>query len=218
MAIAPPSTAELARFRALATISDVAAFFNTSSKRFLFHLYSPRRPTYHVFLIPKASGGRRRIASPPPIIAAFQRKLLSCMSACVVTLAPVHGFAPDRSVVTNAKAHLSTNLLLNIDFLDFFPTFHFGRVRGVFRSKPFSFPNKVSTVLAQTCCFNAALPQGAPTSPLIANLICRGLDRDLARLARNHGCSYSRYADDSAPRRRGKEALWAPEAALLRKG
>jgi RNA-directed DNA polymerase len=66
----------------------------------------------------------------------------------------------------------------------------------VFLSPPFRFPSRVATVLAQTRCFNGTLPQGAATSPIIANLICRNLDRDLARLATNHGCRYTRYADD----------------------
>jgi RNA-directed DNA polymerase len=55
---------------------------------------------------------------------------------------PVHGFTPHRSVVTNAKVHLGANLILNIDLLDFFPTFHFGRVRGMFRERPFFFLKK----------------------------------------------------------------------------
>jgi RNA-directed DNA polymerase len=196
MAISPPSPRDLAAFKALSNVWDVAAFFNTTRKRLLYLLYARGGPGYRVFLIHKASGGKRRIASPPPTIAVFQRKLLSCMTEMVVPKPPVHGFAQDRSVVTNAKVHLNTKLILNIDLLDFFPTFNFGRVRGMFRSRPFSFPDKVASVLAQTCCFGGSLPQGGPTSPMISNIICRGLDRDLARLASNHSCRYTRYADD----------------------
>ena len=130
------------------------------------------------------------------MIAVFQRKLLACMTEFVTPLDSAHAFTLRRSVVTNARVHLDANLILNIDLLDFFPTFHFDRVKGMYRSRPFYFPDAVATVLAHICCFNGRLPQGAPTSPMIANIICRGLDRDLWRLARNHGCRYTRYADD----------------------
>lgn len=196
MAVVPPSSQNLSAFKSLSTVADVAAFLNTTTNNLFFHLYSRKRPQYHVFFVPKASGGQRRISSPPPVVAFFQQKLLSCMSSCVEPKKPVHGFTAGRSVVTNAQVHLDSELILNIDLLDFFPTFHFGRVRGMFASRPFNFPQNVATVLAQLCCFNRTLPQGACTSPIISNLICRGLDRDLARLAKNHECRYSRYVDD----------------------
>lgn len=118
------------------------------------------------------------------------------MNAVFKAKPQAHGFAPGRSVVSNARVHLGRRLVLNLDLLDFFPSIHFGRVRGVFMARPFEFPVQVATMLAQLCCHRASLPQGAPTSPIISNLICRGLDRDLDRLARQHGCRYTRYADD----------------------
>ena len=107
-----------------------------------------------------------------------------------------HGFTRGRSVITNAKPHVRARLLLNLDLLDFFPNMHFGRVRGVFMHHPFSFSHEVATILAQICCYQGSLPQGAPTSPIMANLICRGLDRELARFCRKLHCKYTRYADD----------------------
>jgi len=61
---------------------------------------------------------------------------------------------------------------------------------------PYNLPPKVATILAQICCFNNELPQGAPTSPVISNMICAKLDGELIRLAKKNKCSYSRYADD----------------------
>ncbi len=196
MAIAPPSPQELAAFRSLQSVQQIAFFFGTSRKRLIFHLYASARPQYRVFRIPKMSGGYRQIASPPPLIGGFQRQLLRCMTACASARDPVHGFTANRSVVTNAGKHLGAKLILNVDIQDFFPTFHFGRIRGVFAAHPFSFPLSVATILAQVCCFRGYLPQGAATSPILSNLICRGLDRDLSRLAINNHCLYTRYADD----------------------
>ena len=94
--------------------------------------------------------------------------------------------------------------MLNVDLKNFFPTINFGRVRGLFMAKPFCAPANVSTMLAQICCHNGALPQGAPTSPVVSNLICYRMDGQLLQLARRHGCFYTRYADDlTFSRRKG---------------
>lgn len=110
----------------------------------------------------------------------------------------VHGFTPKRSIVTNAKRHCSpkTQHLLNIDIEDFFPSITFYRVRGLLQKKPFECSYQVATVLAHLCTFYGTLPQGSPMSPLLANLVCRGLDRDLMKLAKRHRATYTRYADD----------------------
>lgn len=196
MAIKHAHDGKLTQFRNLRSIRDVAQFFDTTTARLAFHLYSKSSETYDVFSIRKASGGQRIIASPPTVIAVLQTKLLRCITAVSIPKAAAHGFTAERSVRTNALQHVRPRLILNLDLLNFFPNFHFGRVRGLFRHRPFLFPEKVATVLAQLCCFKSVLPQGAPTSPIISNLLCRGLDRDLSRLARNHDCRYTRYADD----------------------
>jgi RNA-directed DNA polymerase len=196
MAIPPPSDKEFEIFQRLGSIEDLASFLGTTQDRLFYHLYSKSRPRYKSFTLSKASGGQRTIASPPKIICAFQRKLLQCLTPMVRLKDPVHGFVRFRSVVTNARPHINKKLILNIDIKDFFNSIHFGRVRGVFLKPPFSFPLNVATVLAEICCLNGFLPQGAPTSPILTNFICRRLDRNLERLARKHHCRYTRYADD----------------------
>ena len=66
----------------------------------------------------------------------------------------------------------------------------------MFIAKPYSLPEEVATVLAQICCCNNSIPQGAPTSPVISNMICARLVSDLHRLAQRYNCLYTRYADD----------------------
>lgn len=107
-----------------------------------------------------------------------------------------HGFVSGRSIISNATQHRRQVWTARVDLKDFFPTIGFARVRGLFMSKPFYYPPDVATLLAQLCCHRNGLPQGAPTSPIISNFICRGLDADLARLAANRRCYYTRYADD----------------------
>lgn len=107
-----------------------------------------------------------------------------------------HGFVKQKSIVTNATAHIEAKHILNIDLKNFFDTINFGRVRGMFLGEPFNFNNEVATILARIVCNDNKLPQGAPTSPAIANMICYILDNNLSKYCNRHGCIYTRYADD----------------------
>lgn len=156
-------------------------------------------PPYKSFVIQKRNGTPRLINEPRQKLKDLQGVLLAYLYEHAGSMKPcVHGFTPGRSIVTNAKTHCSpkTRFLLNIDIEDFFPSITFYRVRGILQSKPFEFSYSVATVLAQLCTFNGVLPQGASTSPLLANLACRSLDGELMNLARRHRANYSRYADD----------------------
>src|SRR4051794_25411349 len=102
----PPTPPELKEFKSLRSADDVATFLGTTFPRLSFHLYSTSRPRYRIFKIAKASGGLRLIASPPPLIAAFQRQLLRCITAMVHPKRPCHGFSVGRSIITNARLHV----------------------------------------------------------------------------------------------------------------
>jgi retron-type reverse transcriptase len=114
--------------------------------------------------------------------------------------------------VSNAAPHVGSDVLVNLDLKDFFPTITYRRIRGVFRKLGYS--EQVATVLALLCSEpdvttaeldgrtwyvargERFLPQGAPTSPAITNLLCRRLDARLAHVAGQLGFRYTRYADD----------------------
>lgn len=156
-------------------------------------------PPYKTFTITKRNGNPRVIHEPRQRLKLLQEKVLSYLYKHAGRPKPcVHGFTPKRSIVTNAEKHCSskTQHLLNIDIEDFFPSITFYRIRGLFQKQPFGCSYEVATVLAHVCTLNGVLPQGAPTSPLLANLICRSLDRDLMNLAKRHRATYTRYADD----------------------
>lgn len=108
----------------------------------------------------------------------------------------MHGFTAHRSVATNAQAHERQSWVLNIDLEDFFPSINFGRVRGLLMARPYGLPANIATIIAQLCCRDRVLPQGAPTSPVVSNMICAKLDSQLNVLARRYKCVYTRYADD----------------------
>lgn len=115
------------------------------------------------------------------------------------------GFTEERSVVTNADMHKGHNYVFNIDLKDFFPSIHQARVWKRLQLKPLLFKQSIANVVAGLCSMKEkmedgsvryVLPQGAPTSPIITNMICDNLDRRLAGLAKRFGVVYSRYADD----------------------
>ena len=108
-----------------------------------------------------------------------------------------HGFTRKRSIITNATLHRNRRYVLNLDLEDFFPSIHFGRVRGfLIKDRNFALHKDVATVIAQIACRENTLPQGSPCSPVISNLIAHVLDMHLVGLASKVGCTYSRYADD----------------------
>ncbi len=85
----------------------------------------------------------------------------------------------------------------NVDLNDFFTSIHLGRISNALQKPPYSLAEKAAIVIAQICCDeNGILPQGAPSSPILSNVICRELDEQLQQVARRHGCRYTRYADD----------------------
>ena len=184
-------------FLKLQNRDDVAKLLGITTKQLNFHLYVlPSEKKYKTFNVPKKSGGTRQISAPASPIKVIQRKLKQVLDAVYKPKPATHGFVSERSIVTNARLHKKRRYVLNIDLENYFPTIHFGRVRGMFMGNPYKLSNEVATILAQICCHNGALPQGAPTSPVISNMICARLDAKLQQLAKEHQCTYSRYADD----------------------
>jgi RNA-directed DNA polymerase len=185
------------KFQTLQTRWDVANLLDVKYTWLNYHLYiSQKDKRYTTFSINKKTGGARIISAPRNGLKIIQQKLNQVLQAVYQPKPSTHGFSLDRSVVTNAEQHINRRYVLNVDFQDFFPSINFGRVRGLFLNVPYSLPEEVATVLAQICCHENQLPQGAPTSPIISNLICAKLDSQLQRLAKQNRCTYTRYADD----------------------
>src|SRR5207249_1609329 len=102
---------------------------------------------YAIAQIRKRRGGKRLILMPRGSLVIVQRKLLQVLSNVYRPRLCVHGFVTDRSIVSNAQTHIGRTWVLNVDLHDFFPTIHFGRVRGLFQAPPYSLPLEVATLL-----------------------------------------------------------------------
>lgn len=152
------------------------------------------RRMYHHFNIAKRSGSTRQITAPDKRLKYLQRKILPLLDQLYRVRHPVHGFVSGKSVKTNAESHLRRRYLLNIDIKNFFSTITQNRVVGLLESIGVS--SEVAEVIGDVCCMDGRLPQGAPTSPVISNMVCFRLDRELMAFAKKARCIYTRYADD----------------------
>lgn len=148
---------------------------------------------YHVFGISQI-GKERRITAPSRSLKVRQRWILENILSKESVSPYAHGFERDHSIMTNAMVHMGNEYVLCIDVKDFFSSIQIPSVRNVFRGLGYS--SSAAEALAQLCCYQGALPQGAPTSPRLANLICKELDEKLGEMAEQNHAVYSRYADD----------------------
>lgn len=198
-------------------VDQLSEFFDVSIPQLRWLAYHKNADTgshYKRFTIPKADGSERIISAPKPLLKACQRKIHQEILEKLPVHGAAHGFVAGRSIATHADVHAGAEVIIKLDIRHFFPTIVQQRVKGLFRKM--GYQEQVATLFAQICTeaprkevehdgttFHVAmgprsLPQGAPTSPTITNLICLRLDRRLTGLARKYGWRYSRYADDLA--------------------
>ncbi len=169
-------------------------------------------PPSPVPAVPSPTRPCRLLEIPKPRLKRSQRWILDEILALLPVHDASHGFVPGRSIVTNAALHTGQEVVVRFDLKDFFPSVPASRVRGVFAK--LGYPQSVSRLLMGLCttvciedieftdpklyelCERPHLPQGAPTSPALANLCAYRMDCRLAGLAKRFGATYTRYADD----------------------
>lgn len=195
----------------IATVDALAVWLGYGSAADLRRFMRPGSESgapYVDFEIAKARGGRRTISAPRAPLRAIQRKILAEILDRVPAHTAAHGFVQGRSTVSNAAPHVGARMVIKTDIREFFPTIHYWRVRGLFFT--LGYGEQVAGALAALCTrrpvvdpkgehrpvWPGLLPQGAPTSPAISNLVCRRLDARLTGLSASLGATYTRYADD----------------------
>lgn len=201
---------------------------------------------YHYRLLTKRGGGIRLIEAPKPRLKDLQQQILRWILDRIPPHPAVHGFVRGRSIKTFVAPHIGQQVVLRMDLQDFFPTFGGVRIQNLFRT--LGYPEAVADLLGGICT-NATpagvwtelpenvdpapanelrrlysrphLPQGAPTSPALANIGCYRMDCRLSALAKSADANYTRYADDLAFSgaegfERGSERFAAHVGAVLR--
>ena len=151
---------------------------------------------YHVY--PLVSGKRikkkRWIEAPDSELKATQRWLLDNWLYQLAPTGFAHGFVPGRSILTNAAEHVGRRWVVTADIRDFFPSITAPRIDRCLAELELDDEDRCAVV--QLVTRRGRLPQGAPTSPPLANLVAGSLDLRLAGLAESRGWTYTRYADD----------------------
>ncbi len=188
------------------SLDSLADILNIPLKKLTYVLYAKHPNSYYsTFEIPKANGDMRTIHAPYTDLKSIQSTLATilsshikeCNNANSIHSNISHAFVKGKGIISNASVHLHKRYILNVDLKDYFEHFHFGRVRGFFhKNKYFKLPIEIATVLAQLTCYEGKLPQGAPTSPVITNMISNILDMRLLPIIKKYGLNYTRYADD----------------------
>jgi len=193
-------------FYDITTRNELADFLKVPRKKLTHILYKKKVDSYYTsFELEKKSGGFRLINAPSGELKNIQKKLADALweyqknvwQEKKICPQISHAFEKNKSIITNAKVHRNKRLVLNMDLENFFNSFHFGRIQGYFeKNREFQLPYEVSIVIAQLACYQGCLPQGAPSSPIITNLICQIFDIRLLRIAKKYKLDYTRYADD----------------------
>ncbi len=167
---------------------------------------------YKRFQMAKKSGGYRLISAPMPKLKKAQHWILEELLNKVTVHQNAHGCVLGKSIKTNATPHIGKDVVINQDFKNFFPSVTYNRIKGVFMSLGYS--NQVATIFSLLCSEpkildvsllgenyyaqrgERFLPQGAPCSPAITNILCKKMDYRLTGLAKKYGFTYTRYVDD----------------------
>lgn len=175
---------------------------------------SVEKSHYHYTWRKKRSGGVRLIESPKQTLKQVQVKILREILDRIAAHPAAHGFVRGRSILTNATPHVGQGVVLKFDLTNFYTTVGFSRVTAIFRTIGYSREAAIWLALLTTSAvpgnmpfdreklyslqpyWRRHLPQGAPTSPALANLSARHLDARLTGMARAFGAQFTRYADD----------------------
>jgi retron-type reverse transcriptase len=184
------------QLRSAVNIVDVADVLEVHPGHLKYWLYGhPGHGGYVHYQIPKKNGSFRDISVPPKPISILQKKLKVVLDEIYHPKNCVSGFVKERSIVYGAERHKKkSKWILNIDLQDYYPSINFGRIRGLFIS--IGIGPKAASVLSHLVTCNQTLPQGASTSPVIANMISLALDNRIMHLCSKYMLRYTRYADD----------------------
>lgn len=181
-------------------LKDKNAFKPINSKQ-LYHISKTKDKRYLEFSIPKKNGGKRKIQTPDEILKRVQ-KLINYLLQLIFepySHYSSNGFLFGKGIIRNATPHIGKEYVLNLDIKDFFPSINFRRVKVVLELNPFNLKNErepISFIIANLCTHKDQLPQGAPTSPILSNIVTQKLDRRLTKISLSKNIKYTRYADD----------------------
>ncbi|MBI9110127.1 retron St85 family RNA-directed DNA polymerase [Maridesulfovibrio ferrireducens] len=149
---------------------------------------------YRQFSISKKNGGSRNITEPLPSLKEIQHWILTNILNNIPVSKYAKAYISKESIKSNARFHRKQPTVLCLDIKDFFGSIHGGIIFNLFRT--IGYRSSIASLLTNLCIYDDALPQGAPTSPALSNIIMKGFDQRAAGFCKKREIRYTRYADD----------------------
>lgn len=149
---------------------------------------------YRKFSIRKSDGSPRTLVEPLPSLKEIQNWILESILSEIPVSKFAKAYVKKRSLIENVKYHKGKEAVLTLDIADFFTSVSFDKIEQIFLSIGYS--SNISNLLAKLTTYNESLPQGAPTSPYLSNLVLRDFDEIIAAYCIDRNVRYTRYADD----------------------
>lgn len=150
---------------------------------------------YHKAKLPKESGGYRNLSVPDEVLKSIQKQIAEVLLIHMPVSRYAKAYRFGSSTLRNAKHHVGKQVVLKLDILHFFDSIRYSTVKDkVFPEEIYAEPLRI--LLTMLCYHKDALPQGAPSSPAITNIILYEFDEQMGQWCRELGIAYTRYCDD----------------------
>lgn len=162
--------------------------------KILYTISNHSEEFYRLKVIPKRNGGKRELLVPSPILKSVQKSILNNVLNGLSISKYATAYAKGSSIKDNAYPHLNKKIILKLDIKNFFENTTFEELYKVLPS--YIFPDAVKVLLLKLCTYYDYLPQGAPTSPMLSNLVLKNFDNYIGSYCESLGISYTRYSDD----------------------
>ncbi len=164
-------------------------------RKHLFHLSRNAENYYEYVSIKKRNGDKRILCVPDDFLKYIQKDILRMIVSKLSVSKYATAYHEGSRLVDNASPHCGKKYILKLDLKDFFDHITFMKVYScVFNTS--RYPKQIGVILTQLCTKNDVLPQGAPTSPAISNLVMKSFDDTFGSWCERHNLSYTRYCDD----------------------
>lgn len=176
------------------TSVEVLSVMSGYNAGFLWSLINRPEKYYRKFQIPKGRSVRY-LEGPQVSLKLIQKWLSIHFERRWTPPDTVFGFVKGRSHIDAAKIHIGAEWVASVDIEDFFPSTPVSCISDAIRLLGYSNEQSI-LIISRLCSYNHRLPQGAPSSPVISNIVLQEIDSRLIELADRHNVNVSRYADD----------------------
>lgn len=178
-------------YRELSSIEKDLGF----SAKTLYGLSNSLEKHYHTVYLPKSDGSKRKLSIPDLILKPVQKSIADNILIQYPISKYAKAYKPGSSIQKNARPHVGKKKILKLDIEGFFDHILYSRVKDtVFYEEKYS--ESIRILLTMLCYYNDSLPQGAPTSPAITNIIMYDFDETVGAFCNEKNIAYTRYCDD----------------------